>query len=80
LTLQSLDLERTWWQLFQKCVVRTKFDIYVSLVVSASLFYLCPLILLLQNVKLFGFPIFQFWAYLMKLIPEIWNLRFYEFT
>jgi hypothetical protein len=26
---QSFDLERTWWRLFEKCVVRTKFDIYV---------------------------------------------------
>jgi len=23
-----------------------------------------------QNFKLFGFPIFRFWAYLMKVIPE----------
>ena len=23
-----------------------------------------------QNVKLFGFPIFRFWVYLMKVIPE----------
>ena len=43
-----------------------------------------PLVLLLPNaIKLFGFPIFLYWAYLMKVIPEthraysIWNLRFY---
>ena len=36
-----------------------------------------------QNFKLFGFPIFPFWAYLMVVIPEtrraheIWYLRFY---
>jgi hypothetical protein len=24
--------ERTWWRLFQKCIVRTKFDIYVFIV------------------------------------------------
>ena len=36
-----------------------------------------------QNFKLFGFPIFRFWAYLMKVIPEmrrahyIWYLCFY---
>jgi hypothetical protein len=24
-----IDLERTWWRLFQKRVVHTKFDIYV---------------------------------------------------
>ena len=23
-----------------------------------------------QNFKLFGFPIFQIWAYLMKVVPE----------
>jgi len=23
-----------------------------------------------QNFKLFGFPIFRYWAYLMKVIPE----------
>ena len=29
LAFQSFDFERTWWRLFQKDVVRTKFDIYV---------------------------------------------------
>ena len=29
LAFQPPDLERTWWRLFQKRVVRTKFDIYV---------------------------------------------------
>jgi hypothetical protein len=29
LAFQSFDFERTWWRLFQKRVVRTKFDIYV---------------------------------------------------
>jgi len=28
------------------------------------------LVLLLQHIKLFGFPIFRFCAYLMKVIPE----------
>ena len=23
-----------------------------------------------QNIELFGFPIFRFWVYLMKIIPE----------
>ena len=32
LAFQSLDFERTWWRLFQKRVVRTKFDIYVYIV------------------------------------------------
>jgi len=26
---QSFDFERTWWRLFQKCVMHTRFDIYV---------------------------------------------------
>jgi len=29
LAFQSFDFERTWWRLFQKRVVRTKFDIFV---------------------------------------------------
>ena len=29
LAFQSFNFERTWWRLFQKCVVRTKLDIYV---------------------------------------------------
>jgi hypothetical protein len=29
LAFQSFDFERTWWRLFQKWTVRTKFDIYV---------------------------------------------------
>jgi hypothetical protein len=28
LAFKSFDFERTWWRLFQKCVVHTKFDIY----------------------------------------------------
>jgi len=29
LSFQSLDFECTWWRLFQKHIVHTKFDIYV---------------------------------------------------
>jgi hypothetical protein len=29
LAFQSFDFELTWWRIFQKRVVRTKFDIYV---------------------------------------------------
>ena len=29
LAFQSFDFERTWWKLFQKCVMHTKFDIYI---------------------------------------------------
>jgi hypothetical protein len=29
LTFKHFDIERTWWRLFQKRVVRSKFDIYV---------------------------------------------------
>ena len=38
LGVQSFDFERTRWRLFQKRVVRTKFDIYVLF----SRFRLCP--------------------------------------
>jgi len=31
---QSLDFERTWWKLFQKRVMLTKFDIYVFITCS----------------------------------------------
>ena len=48
------------------------------------LFSLRPFILSLPNTfELFCFPIFRFWAYLMKVIPEtrrthwIWYLRFH---
>ena len=29
LAFQSFDFDPTWWRLFQKCVARTKFDIWV---------------------------------------------------
>jgi hypothetical protein len=29
MTFQSFDFEDTWWRIFQKRVMRTKFDIYV---------------------------------------------------
>ena len=32
----SFDFGRTWWRLFQKRVVRTKFDIYVVLYIHAT--------------------------------------------
>ena len=28
---QSFEIDRTWWRLFQKCVMRTKLDMYVSI-------------------------------------------------
>ena len=31
-----------------------------------------------QNFKLFGFPIFRFWAYLMKVIPETRHVHNYD--
>ena len=34
LTFQPFDFERTWWRLFLKRVVRTKFDIYVLFILS----------------------------------------------
>jgi hypothetical protein len=38
---QSFDLERTWWRLIQKRVVRTKFDIYVLLTHVPSHVFVC---------------------------------------
>jgi hypothetical protein len=32
--LFSFDLERTWWQLFQKRVMCTQFDIYVLIIIT----------------------------------------------
>jgi len=37
LTFQPFDFEFTWWRLFQKHVVRIKFDIYVLLDVRSRL-------------------------------------------
>ena len=39
LAFQPFDFERSWWKLFQKRVVRTKFDIYVFI----TLFRNCQL-------------------------------------
>jgi hypothetical protein len=38
LSFQSFDFERTWWRLFQKRVVRTKFNIYVFIKFFGFLF------------------------------------------
>jgi hypothetical protein len=40
LTFQPFDFERTWWRLFQKRVVRTKFDVYV-LLLSLGRYHWC---------------------------------------
>jgi hypothetical protein len=36
LAFQSFVIERTWWRLFQKRVVRTKFDIYVFITLNGK--------------------------------------------
>ena len=46
MAFQSFDFECTWWRLFQKRVVRTKFDIYVFITITWSIpllvdYYLC---------------------------------------
>jgi len=42
LAFQSFDLEHTWCRLFQKSVVRTKFDIYVCIFFTTySSDYMC---------------------------------------
>ena len=33
LTFQFFDFERTWWRLFQKCVLHTKSDIFVFIII-----------------------------------------------
>ena len=38
LAAQPFDYERTWWRLFQKRVVRTKFDIYVLITITWSIY------------------------------------------
>jgi hypothetical protein len=38
LDVQPFDYERTWWRLFQKRVVRTKFDIYVLITITWSIY------------------------------------------
>jgi hypothetical protein len=37
LAFQSFNFERTWWKLFQKDVVRTKFDIYVFITITGPI-------------------------------------------
>jgi len=32
LAWQSFDFERTWWMLFKKCILPTKFDIYLFII------------------------------------------------
>jgi len=36
------DIERTWWRLFENCVVRTKCDLYVfiTFIFNSYLLYL----------------------------------------
>ena len=41
--LQSLEYESTWWRIFQKCVLRTKLDINVSLQCNILQFRYLPL-------------------------------------
>jgi len=43
LVFQSFEFECTWWRLFQKRVVGTKFDIYVFIIIH-NCHYLIPLL------------------------------------
>jgi len=36
---QPFDFERTWLSVFQKRVVRTKFDIYVSISINTNILF-----------------------------------------
>ena len=40
-------------------------DIYVHFTIQTAPVGYCS-----HNLKLFGYPIFRFWSYLMKVIPE----------
>jgi len=59
-----------------KICIQTSYDQNVQLILKSYLpvVYGTPLspvvILLPQTFKLFGFRIFRFWAYMMKVIPE----------
>jgi hypothetical protein len=66
--LHIFGFERTWWRLFQKHVMRTKFDIYVfnRPIWLSNLGPLCCL--LPKTFKLFGFTILWLLAYLTKVI------------
>ena len=44
LAFHPFDFERTWWKLFQKRIVRTKFDIYVFIPTKYNIL-LCKIIL-----------------------------------
>jgi hypothetical protein len=46
LAFQYFDIEHTWWRLFQKRVMRTKFDIYAFIFFTINL----PIIIILINV------------------------------
>ena len=50
LTFQSFDFERTWWRLFQKRVVCTKFEIYVLLIVLQLYYGVSKLYELISNL------------------------------
>ena len=49
LAFQSFYFERTWWRLFQKLVVRTKFDIYVFMIQTYIQRPLTLLVVLILN-------------------------------
>ena len=51
LTFQSFDFERTWWKLFQKHVVRTKFDIYVYIIWHLIVKTICQHIIVVEQLE-----------------------------
>ena len=54
----------TRWERVSR-VWRMPHSVYVIETIPLLLWFYC-----FQNSKLFSFPFFQFWAYLMKIIPE----------
>jgi hypothetical protein len=58
-----------------------RINIYYFVAIEWNRFCLsCLLVLLLQNFKLFGFSIFRFWVYLMKVILSAPDEGYFECT
>jgi len=52
MALQSFDFEHTWWRLFQKYVVRTKFDMHNSIHIGEFRFRALGYVPLFENEKI----------------------------
>ena len=70
LAFQSFNIERTWWRLFQKRVVRTNFDIYV-LVSKTSLFTSC---ITKIYIKIFSYANYNFFCILLLMLGLLFTI------